>query len=299
LSSADRFECSAVSASTSEPLTGTASRYRSWMMVEQPGPWGHDALVDSGFPSDVGSQLRDLGRRFGVRILLIKRRDRLVGPRRCFFAYTGHTERRIRSLDVDDPAELLDLDLASLVATRFGGVGEPVEGPLFLVCTHGKHDQCCARYGAPLFRALAGLETAWECTHIGGDRFAGNLVCFPHGLYFGRVSPAEAPRVAEAYARGHIALHRYRGRSSYSPPVQAAEDAIRTRDGLVGVDDLVLTEHRANGPVHVVGFSAADGSSRVAEVEVGRLDPRLLTCKASHPHAPRAFTVRLLETVED
>ena len=27
--------------------------------------------------------------------------------------------------------------------------------------------------------------------HVGGDRFAGNLVCLPEGLYFGRVGPEE------------------------------------------------------------------------------------------------------------
>ena len=30
-------------------------------------------------------------------------------------------------------------------------------------------------------------EWVWQCTHVGGDRFAGNLVCFPEGLFFGRV----------------------------------------------------------------------------------------------------------------
>ena len=296
---AERFECSTLSASNDEPLAGTASRFRHWLMVEQPGPWGHDALVESGFPAEVGSRLRDRGRELGVRVLLIKRRDRLEGPRRCFFAYTGVRERRLRTLDVEDPAELLDLDMPSLVESRFEEVGEPSEEPLFLVCTHGKHDQCCARYGAPLFRSVAAIDNAWECTHIGGDRFAGNLVCFPHGLYFGRVSPTEAVGVVEAYSRGEIDMGRYRGRSAYSPAAQAAEEAIRRRHALTGVDDLKASRHTRDGGVHLVEFDGPGGSRMRAEVRLGRLDPRLLTCKADHPHSPRSFTVRVLETVEE
>jgi hypothetical protein len=234
-----------------------------------------------------------------MRVLLIKRRERLEGPRRCFLAYTGVHVQRLRRLDVDDPAELLDLDIPALAEEGFESVGEEAPGPLFLVCTHGKHDACCARNGGALFRAMKESGEVWECTHIGGDRFAGNLVCFPHGLYFGRVSPEEGPRVAEAYARGHIALHRYRGRSAFPPAVQAAEEEVRRRFGLTGVSDLDLVRHEARGPVHRVEFSGVDALRYRAEVEVGRLDARPLTCKADHPHAPRAFVVREVESVED
>jgi hypothetical protein len=186
---------------------------------------------------------------------------------------------------VDDPADLLDLDLPSLVRRRFEGFGEPVEGPLFLVCTHGKHDPCCARRGAPLYRALATLPEAWECTHIGGDRFAGNLVCFPHGLYFGRVSPAAAPEVARAYREGRIDLRHYRGRSAFSPPVQVAEQVVRERGGLDGVDDLVLVDHRElGGGRSLVEFSRGE-DRHLVEVDAVHREPQLLTCKAMTAHA--------------
>jgi hypothetical protein len=268
-------------------------------MVEQPGPWGHDALVDSGFPPDVGRGLKRLGELLGIRVLLIKQRERPVGRRRCFVAYTGARERRLRSFEVDQAEALLDLDLASLVERRFSGFGEPVDGPLFLVCTHGKHDPCCARHGAPLFRGLSGLPTAWECTHIGGDRFAGNLVCFPHGVYYGRVPPGEAMAVARAYEEGRVSLDHYRGRSAFSPPVQAAENAIRREEGIVEVDGLALLGHRRLGRRrHRVEFEAVGGALHVREVEVTDLPPRPLTCKAMATASPRGFVVRPAD-VED
>jgi hypothetical protein len=282
---AEAARCADRSAARDESLPGTASRLRWWLLVEQPGPWGHDALVQSDFPTDVGIRLRAVGRRLGVRVVLIKRRGRGKGSRRCFVAYTGARERRIGAIDVEDPAALLDLNLPSLVRRRFRGFGEPVDGPLFLVCTHGKHDPCCARRGAPLYRALSALPEVWECTHIGGDRFAGNLVCFPHGLYFGRVPPDAAREVAGAYREGRIDLRHYRGRSAFSPPVQVAEQAVRERYGIGGVDELVLVAHHELGEGRSrVEFSR--GTRRyLVEVDAVEREPQLLTCKADRPHA--------------
>jgi hypothetical protein len=270
-------------------MVATASRYRSWLLVEQPGPWGHEALVQSDLPLDVGTRLRALGRRLGIRVLLIKRREPAREGRRCFLIYSGARERRIRSAQVEDPAALLDLDLPAWAERRFEGVGEPFDGPLFLVCTHGKHDPCCARRGGPLYRALSDLPNAWECTHIGGDRFAGNLVCFPHGLYFGRVGAEDGPRVAHAYAEGQIELDLYRGHAAFSPPVQAADHLVRTRHDLRGVDDLMLAAHEDYGLSHRIEFDHA-GSRHVVELEAGELAPQLLTCKSMTPHPIRRFT---------
>jgi hypothetical protein len=293
---ADRPSCSSLSRAFGEGLEGTASRLRFWLMVEQPGPWGHDALVESGFPPEVGARLLLAGASVGLRVLLIKRRDRPTrGPRRCFAAFTGRRDRALRSFEIDDPGELLDLDLTALVRSRFRRLGTPVDGPLFLVCTHGKHDACCARHGAPLSRALTGAPGEdWECTHVGGDRFAGNLVCFPHGLYFGRVPPGRARSVADGYAGGRIVLDYYRGRTSFEPAVQAAEHHLRQAGGLVGVEDLVLAGHRRDGDVHAVDFLAR-GVPYTVEVEELWAHERPLTCKSLQPHRPRHHVLRRLE----
>jgi Sucrase/ferredoxin-like len=293
---AERPSCSSVARALGEGLEWTASRRRFWLMIEQPGPWGHDALAESGFPPEVGARLRVQGDGLGLRVLLIKRRDRPErGPRRCFAAFTGRRDRAMRTFDIDDPGELLELDLRALVRGRFRGLGTPVEGPLFLVCTHGKHDPCCARHGGPLTRALLGVAGEhWECTHVGGDRFAGNLVCFPHGLYFGRVPAGHARSVAEAYARGIIALDYYRGRSSFEPAVQAAEHHLRKAGNLDGVEDLVLAGHRRDGDVHTVDFLARDVPHTV-EVEEMWAHERPLTCKSLLPHRPRHYVLRRLE----
>jgi (2Fe-2S) ferredoxin len=187
--------------------------------------------------------------------------------------------RRFAFAEYDD---LRGVDLAT--------AGEPVANPLFLVCTHGKHDPCCARKGRPVFEALAEQledEWAWQATHIGGDRFAGNVVCLPHGLYYGRVEREDAVRLLDEHFAGRVLLDRYRGRSIHPFAVQAVEQSVREDTGLTAIDALRL--ERVDGTR--VAFASADGvHERVVEERPG--EPAFLTCNAGEERRPLRFVVR-------
>ena len=104
-----------------------------------------------------------------------------------------------------------------------------IDGPLFGVCTHGRHDACCAERGRPVAAALTASHPAetWEISHMGGDRLAANMVVLPEGLYYGRMDPGTAPQVASLHEEGRVDLARLRGRSPYPMHVQYAEIALR------------------------------------------------------------------------
>ena len=87
--------------------------------------------------------------------------------------------------------------------------------------------------GAPLAQALAARHPGqiWETTHVGGHRFAANLVILPHGLYYGPVGLDAATAAIGAYQRGAVAPGRYRGRAGQPKPVQEAEHALLTGPG--------------------------------------------------------------------
>ena len=216
--------CSLRSLAADEPLAGTASTIRHWLLIEHAGPWGRDGLLDARLPDGLGRELRILEGRTGARVLLIRKPHRVPeyndGTVLCFAAdaddaWLGFTA-------VGTIADALELDPRD----RSSFTGSP--HPLFVVCTHGRRDPCCAERGRPLVERLAASfpDLTWESTHVGGDRFAANLVAFPHGLYHGRVEPDEGPEIARGYREGRIArLDRYRGRSSDPFHVQAAERA--------------------------------------------------------------------------
>ena len=65
----------------------------------------------------------------------------------------------------------------------------------------------------------------WETTHVGGHRFAANLVLLPHGLYYGPVTVALAAAAIDAYQRGSVVVDRYRGRAGQPQAEQEAEYA--------------------------------------------------------------------------
>jgi hypothetical protein len=133
----------------------------------------------------------------------------------------------------------------------------------------------------------------WECSHIGGDRFAGNLVCFPHGLYFGRLDETTGPAVARAYLEGVVDLDHYRGRACYPFDVQAAEAWVRRSTGLRGVDDVRFVDRRATGiDEAVVRFSGPEGRVLEARVLVDRTaPPRRLTCHVEREASPPRYLV--------
>ncbi|HYX79849.1 MAG TPA: sucrase ferredoxin, partial [Actinomycetota bacterium] len=230
-------------------MFGTASTVRNWLLIEHDGPWGERPILDTRLPRGLVQELVRIDHTPGVRVLLIRKHRRSGGtPTRCFAIRSGPGECWVQCVELEDVGDVLDLDLVALSEGRDPGL-EPVPEPLFLVCTHGRRDPCCAERGRPLARALAEAEpeATWESTHVGGDRFAGNVVAFPHGLYFGRVTPAEAAEVANAYRRGEIALAHYRGRSCDPMIVQAAEHFVREELQFMSVDEVRPVRVRREG----------------------------------------------------
>src|SRR5581483_6803241 len=177
-----------------------------------------------------------------TKLLFVRRTRRRGRPGLAvFWGSTREHGGDLFHAEVDAHDDLLDLDLT--------GRGEPLGHPLLLVCTHGKHDRCCARYGRPLYQALAEQaeeDWVWQSSHLGGDRFAGNVVFLPEGLYFGRVGPGEAWPLLDEYLAGRILLENYRGRACYPFRVQAAERAVREATGLRGIEDLELLQREGD-----------------------------------------------------
>jgi hypothetical protein len=276
--------CSLRSLAADEPLAGTASTIRYWLLIEHAGPWGRDGLLDARLPADLGRELRALERRSDARVLLIRKPHRVPeyddGTVLCFAVDTHDAWLGFAAIATIENA----LDLDPHERSSFASTPQP----LFVVCTHGRRDPCCAERGRPLAERLAASfpEVTWESTHVGGDRFAGNLVAFPHGLYHGRVEPDEGPEIASGYGEGRIArLDRYRGRSSDPRHVQAAEHALRDRLGLDRIDAVVRERSARRGDRAEVTFATANGRHRVGlERTLGA--PMRLTCHASHEHAP-------------
>lgn len=212
--------CSVLAAVRGEPMAGTAFTQGGLLLVEQPGAWGRTGLAESDFDAEVA---RDLDRRAnaaGLRLLAIRPLGHFAGGRRRWaLRLPGEAATRWGSYDAD--AELLDLALDD-------SVGEPDDGPLYLVCTHAKRDRCCALYGRPTGEALAALAPGrvWGCSHTGGHRFAPVVVTIPPRragtALHGQVSARDVPELVAATEAGHTVPRLLRGLVGHPAPVQAA-----------------------------------------------------------------------------
>ena len=285
--------CADLARARGEPLSATASRVDHWLVVEYHGMWARDPLAGSRIPDAVKEHLRaELASLPRSRLLFVRRPHERDGVS-VFVARSRERDRRLAGVRVESYDELLELDARALVEAAEPGP------PLLVVCAHGKRDRCCALYGRPVYeelRAGSAADRVWQSTHVGGDRFAGNLVSLPDGIFFGRVGPGEAEGVAAELAAGRIDLERYRGRSCFPFPVQAAERRIREDTGLTGVDDLLFVgwEPAAAGRWTVRFCVDASGETHEAEVEERIGEPAYLTCGAEEERRPRSYVATRL-----
>lgn len=258
--------CATASVANNESLAGTAPAATSWLVVEQHGAYGRKALLESGLPPDVSAFLSGPSW-VGAKVILARPPGRHAKPRPghgttvwCAHAPTG----RAVTTTLADPRQLLDLDPAACIT---GNLPEwqPAEPRLF-VCTNGKRDACCARLGRA---ALSGVAdpSVWECSHLGGHRFAATGVLLPWGYVYGRLTATDITGVLEDARRGAVHLSHLRGRSSLSPAAQVADVYLRIRLRLTGPGDVVVVaERQRNGGAIRVTLRDPSGIERDVDV---------------------------------
>ena len=236
MSEVRRTFCSDAARLRGDDNAATAARVDLWILVEFPCTWGRDPITDAALPAAVRQTLERAEKEIPrSRVVFI--RKRVEPPRECR-VYLARSAPRPGLLALDLPSidDVATVPFAALAAETLA----PAERPLVLVCTHGQHDSCCGRRGYPLFDALRNRHEIdlWQCSHIGGDRFAANALVLPWGIYYGPVEPREAEPLVSSVLRGEIFVEAYRGRSSMSRPAQAAETFVRRATNIVGRDDL-------------------------------------------------------------
>ena len=277
--------CAETSRAHAEPLHATASRVDTWILIEYRGLWAHDAVDGSTLSGALKAHLvAERVRLPHARILFVRRSERRSGDGLlAYFARSTPGERELRCIELDRHDDLIGLDLAT--------AGRSVDHPLFLVCTHGKHDRCCAKFGRPLYDAVREQVEdgwVWQSSHVGGDRFAGNVVVLDDGVYYGRVEPSDAGPVVAVALERRVHLPLYRGRSSHGFAAQAAEIAVRESTSLLGLDDVHVRSIAGGGEGWRADVDAA-GTPYDVDVHVEEGAPTHLTCSTTRLSRPKRF----------
>lgn len=291
--------CAVLARALDEPLIGTAPVAPRWVCLEVDGAWPRT------IPEHPDPAVRALGERaeeVGWRLLLIRRPGRRhcpgdvgPGPGRVYLADTAPPQPRTTELTVTGPTELARLPLPASGAELSG---TPVTDPLLLVCTHGRRDRCCALEGRALAIAVADSSpdvrpSVWECSHLGGHRFAPTALVLPTGYLYGRLDPGAAVDALKAAGHGEMQAALCRGRSTWTPAGQVAELTVREATGLRDATALTV-DVEPSGQVLV---SARDGRRWAVDVRPSeQVGERPLSCGAlPEPFTPlRAVALRSL-----
>ena len=295
----EAFRCADGSFERDEPMFATASQVERWLLVEQEGPFSGESVPAGRISPPALSHLSRLARAERARLVLIRRPPGVEGEPglRVYYADVRAGQERLVSMLVAEELALTELAIGS-------PAWMPVTDPIYLVCTHGKHDPCCAVKGRPVAYALAEALApgrVWECSHIGGDRFAGNMVALPSGLYLGRVEPDEVSAVAELIDSGRVPVHYLRGRSSLSTEAQAAQHFAHTVGGLSSYDHLddLLPQRTIPAPedgeaAWTIELHSPEGPVSVTVRRTISEQAAQLTCHSPEPkHYPQFELVRL------
>lgn len=235
----DSAFCRQSSIAAGEPLVATASaQVQQWLLLEVREPWEAKAVEAAPLPPAVRTALdgwlRTLPR---CRPQLIRRPPRAdAGPRHVMLA--SSRADFVARFEIGGYEDLLHLDPpAAFEALERGDVppgAARIDVPLVLVCTHGKRDACCAKWGRAIYQSAAtqvGFEV-WQTSHLGGHRFAPTLTVLPLGLSYGRLSPDDVPALLQATARGEVwSLPHFRGRHAFDAWTMAAEHHVRAHTG--------------------------------------------------------------------
>ena len=245
----ERTYCS--QANPDEPMLGTADVVDVWLLLEYRPVWKARAVDENDLSEGVRRWLAD-----GITALRaagLKVRPQMIRQPEIDRSDTRllvHHEGVLREFGSGKAGydDLVRTPIEELV--RDSTLSAIIDSPRYFVCTNGRRDLCCARFGLPAYGRLRELvgERAWQTTHLGGHRFAPNVLVLPQGTLYGRVTPQETEAFVAEVESGGLPAGKLRGRSRYPKLVQAAE-------GFAGRADLRLLGVDGDGDQAIVTFA--------------------------------------------
>ncbi|MBV1906686.1 MAG: hypothetical protein KUG75_11455 [Pseudomonadales bacterium] len=243
--------CAEMSSALAESMSGTADQVDVWLLLEYTPSWSAKANLDNKLDQEVQDWWKDLPDLFQQMGLRARQQFiRQSGPSSPGFRFivsipsdppsmSGNSAKvRARGTEsgnlnggrhsflfqFEEYEQLLDFDWG-LVRDPAAYSDKRITEPNYFVCTNGKRDICCARQGLKTYIELRKSvgKRAWQVTHLGGHRFAPNVLVLPDAVLYGRVHDREVVEFVGRIEAGQLDAERARGRSHLEKVAQAAE----------------------------------------------------------------------------
>ena len=220
--------CSILSKKSNEPIAGTAPYAKHFVFITWPKKyWQYDALEAKGdFPKGLKKWMKEQSKVNGkISIRLINcsgmspdKVEIYIYPEK--YCYSNVLPGQITAV--------LETYFRDGITTAF--LPTPIEVDQIFICTHGRHDKCCAKFGQELVDKIryhvskqkTDVEI-WESSHLGGHRFAPTMIDFPTGRAYGRLCTDELPNYLASRKINQVYGVAYRGSVFLTELEQVAE----------------------------------------------------------------------------
>ncbi|NEQ67026.1 MAG: sucrase ferredoxin [Symploca sp. SIO2D2] len=193
------FFCAESSRQAGEDIIGSGTNYPTYIFVECPTPWTGNAFESKSIPPNLQALVAQVKQsQLRVRFLLLApnksqptdRTKVLIFAQEQGVLSRGYQKYEYNVANIEQVARVVEQYLAG---EKPDCELETSETRDIMVCTHGSHDKCCARYGKPFYREASAIVTElslnkvriWQASHFGGHRFAPTAIDFPTGRYYG------------------------------------------------------------------------------------------------------------------
>ncbi|MFK7804247.1 MAG: sucrase ferredoxin [Anaerolineae bacterium] len=282
--------CTTTTIQNKTSLIGTASANTSiWFLLEVPRPWAAKALVENNLPDAVNSTLNSwVTSTPKSRAVFIKKNNRPVASPTLYIAITEDNDQRIYQYNLrSDYSDLPAIPLDSLLENSTESANLFQE-KLYLVCTNGKRDNCCTKFGLPIIKAFEDEKepNVWRCTHLGGHKFSAVVGVYPSGLYYQLFNPADVPAFKQTIEQNEVPLKGLRGRTAYPGAAQAAEYFLRQHTGDLEINSYSLVSAEDQGNSWQVVFQ--NGIKKYSlNVSLSLSEPTISGCNGKLKPSPR------------
>ncbi|MBD2665346.1 sucraseferredoxin family protein [Richelia sinica FACHB-800] len=238
------FFCSDYSRQIGEDIIGSATNYQTYILIECPPPWISEAFNSKWVPDNLRILVEEVKQtKKPIRFLLIANDESHRINQTTVLIYQkqeclsqGYRKQEFKIPNIEQVAGIIRKWLAG------GHPDYEIETDIsrdILICTHGNHDKCCARYGNPFyFYASKTIEDLhldhvriWRSTHFGGHRFAPTAIDFPEARYYGALDQDSFRAILTRSGDIQYLNRVYRGWGILPPPIQILERELILRLG--------------------------------------------------------------------
>ncbi len=208
-----------------DPLPGTVKLYsRHVFLCTGRASWPSQIEMDGGFAQALAEAVDAAQAQLATPVKITACDAPSLGAGMDLLVFPDQV--RYVGLSVQDIPDLVAGCLAGGAASRTLP-NEPLQGRYVFVCSHGERDPRCGQCAPSLIAALeaqlhakglAGDVHVHRTSHVGGHAYAGNVLIYPEGDWYGYVSPADIPRLVEEHLMGGaIVWDLWRGRMGVTP----------------------------------------------------------------------------------